>query len=314
MMKSIFGPVPSRRLGRSLGVDVIPSKTCSFDCIYCESGPTTRLSVERQNFVYCSEVLEELRAFMRLNPNGADVLTFSSAGEPTLYEPMGELISAVKKDHPQLPLIVLTNGSLLWKPEVRRGLMKADRVVPSLDAVTAVVFRKINRPHPSLEPGQIIEGIRAFRKDYKGELHIEALLARGINDSPEELSAMARAIASMAPDKVELNTVVRPPAHAGAKGLTGEQMAMAAQFFSSLHVEIIGAFEARAQTGSGQDIDRRIIETVERRPCTPAELATSLGVEIELVERESRRLEKEGRLRKISFGGKSYLSGQRGEA
>lgn len=311
MMKSIFGPVPSRRLGRSLGVDVIPSKTCSFDCIYCESGPTTCLSVERQNFVYCSEVLEELRAFMRLNPNGVDVLTFSSAGEPTLYEPMGELISAVKKDYPQLPLIVLTNGSLLWKPEVRRGLMKADRVVPSLDAVTAVVFRKINRPHPSLEPGQIIEGIRAFRKDYKGKLHIETLLARGINDSPEELSAMARAIASMAPDKVELNTVVRPPAHAGTKGLTGEQMARAAQFFSSLHVEIIGAFEARAQTGSGQDIDRRIIETVERRPCTPAELAASLGVEIELVERESRKLEEEGRLRRVSFGGKSYIAGQK---
>ena len=306
-MKSIFGPVPSRRLGRSLGIDVIPSKTCSFDCIYCESGPTTCLSVTLQKFVDCAEVLEELRAFTRLNPNGADVFTFSSAGEPTLYEPMGELIAAIKEDYPRTPLIVLTNGSLLWKPEVRRGLMKADRVVPSLDAVTPAVFGKINRPHPSLEPGHIIEGIRAFRKEYKGQLHIEALLAQGVNDSPEELSAMALAIASMAPDKVELNTVVRPPARAGTKGLTGEQMARAAAFFSSLNVEIIGAFESHGQNSSEQDIDRRIMETVERRPCTTTELAASLGVSLERVEMEAVKLLEQGRLSRLSFGGKSYL-------
>ena len=306
-MKSIFGPVPSRRFGRSLGIDVIPAKTCSFDCIYCESGPTTRLSLTRQNFIDCSEVLDELRAFTRLNPNGADVFTFSSAGEPTLYEPLGELIAAVKKDYPQTPLIVLTNGSLLWKPEVRRGLLKADRVVPSLDAVTEAVFRKINRPHPFLEPGQIIEGLRAFRKDYKGQLHIETLLVHGVNDSREELSAIAGTIASIMPDKVELNTVVRPPAHCGTKGLTDERMAEAAAFFSSLNVEIVGVFESRGQNSSAEDIHQRIMDTVERRPCTEAELAASLGVSLERVQRESRRLQEQGRLTRISFGGKSFL-------
>ncbi len=214
-MSSIFGPVPSRRLGRSLGIDVIPPKTCSFDCIYCESGPTTRLSVTRENFVDLSEILVELSAFLRLHPNATDVLTLSSAGEPTLYTGLGELIAAVKKTHPRFPLIVLTNGSLLWEPEVRRRLLKADRVVPSLDAVTTTVFRKINRPHPSLEPEQIIEGIRAFRMEYKGQLHVEIALVSGVNDSPGELSALAHVIESIRPDKIELNTVVRPPARIG---------------------------------------------------------------------------------------------------
>ncbi len=308
-MKSIFGPVPSRRLGRSLGIDVIPAKTCSFDCIYCESGPTTCLSVTRKNFIDCSEVLEELGAFTRKNPNGADCFTFSSAGEPTLYDPMGELISAIKKAYPQIPLIVLTNGSLLWKPEVRQGLLKADRVVPSIDAVTAAVFHKINRPHPSLEIGRIIEGIRAFRKEYKGQLHIEALFARGINDGPEELSAMAAVIASIAPDRVELNTVVRPPAHEGTRGLTGEEMTRVAGFFSSLHVEIIGTFQSQGQTGTDRDLEQRIVETVERRPCTVAELAASLGVSVARVEQESERLGKQGKVSRVSFGGKSYISG-----
>ncbi len=306
-MKSIFGPVPSRRFGRSLGIDVIPQKTCSFDCIYCESGPTTSLSVATQNFVDCAEVLEELRAFCRLNPHGADVFTFSSGGEPTLYEPMGELIAAVKKAYPQTPLIVLTNGSLLWKPEVRRGLLKADRVVPSLDAVTESVFRKVNRPHPLLEPGMIIEGIRAFRKEYKGQLHIEALLVQGVNDSPEELRAIAGAISSIMPDKVELNTVARPPAHAGTKGLNDERMARAAAFFSSLDVEIIGTFKSCEQNSSEEDIAQRIMDTVARRPCTLEELAASLGVPPERVLLESNRLQKQGRLTRRTFGGKSFL-------
>ena len=306
-MSSIFGPVPSRRLGRSLGIDVIPPKTCSFDCIYCESGPTTRLSVTRENFADPSEILAELSAFLRLYPNATDVLTLSSAGEPTLYTGLGELIAAVKKTYPRFPLIVLTNGSLLWEPEVRRCLLKADRVVPSLDAVTATVFRNINRPHPSLEPEQIIEGMRAFRMEYKGQLHVEIALVSGVNDSPEELSALAQVIESIKPDKIELNTVVRPPALTGTRGLTDARMAWAVSFFSSLNAEIVGVFEADKQGGGEEQMRLRIIETVERRPCTVAELAASLGVPKKRVEQESRRLQKQGKLNKICFDGKLFL-------
>ncbi|MGA2403684.1 MAG: radical SAM protein [Syntrophobacteraceae bacterium] len=306
-MSYIFGPVPSRRLGRSLGIDVIPPKTCSFDCIYCESGPTTHLSVKREDFTDPSEILAELGAFLRLHPDATDVLTFSGAGEPTLYLGLGELIGAVKKAYPRFPLIVLTNGSLLWDPEVRRCLLKADRVVPSLDAVTASVFRSINRPHPSLEPGRIVEGIRAFRKEYKGRLHVEIALVSGVNDNPGELSALAEVIESIGPDKIELNTVVRPPARVGTQGLTDEQMARAAAFFGSLDTEIVGAFTSEARDCGGEQIGPRIVETVERRPCTTAELAASLGVPEKIVELESTRLQKQGKLRTLSFGGKLFL-------
>jgi wyosine [tRNA(Phe)-imidazoG37] synthetase (radical SAM superfamily) len=306
-MSYIFGPVPSRRLGRSLGIDVIPPKTCSFDCIYCESGPTTHLSVKREDFADPSEVLSELSAFLRLHPNAADVLTFSSGGEPTLYLGLGELIVALKKAYPRFPLIVLTNGSLLWDPEVRRSLLKADRVVPSLDAVTASVFRNINKPHPSLEPGQIIEGIRAFREEYKGQLHVEIALVSGVNDNAGELSALARAIEPLRPDKIELNTVVRPPARAGTQGLTDAQMVRAASFFSSLKTEIVGVFASETQDCSANEIGTRIVETVERRPCTIAELAASLGVSEKRVELESRRLQEEGTVRTLNFGGKLFL-------
>jgi wyosine [tRNA(Phe)-imidazoG37] synthetase (radical SAM superfamily) len=265
------------------------------------------LSIERENFVECAQVLEELASFMRDNPQGVDVFTFSSGGEPTLYEPMGELIAAIKRQYPEIPLIVLTNGSLLWRPEVRRSLLKADRVVPSLDAVTPKAFRKINRPHPSLHPEQIIEGLRAFRKDYKGQLHIEVLLAEGLNDSREELCALARAIESIKPDKVELNTVVRPPAHAGAKGLCSQSMQEAARFFSSFNVEIIGSFQAAAQKSSEENIGQRILETVKRRPCTAEELAASLGVSSERMRIEAARLIAEGRLLRLCFDQREFL-------
>lgn len=306
-MNSIFGPVASRRLGRSLGIDVIPPKTCSFDCIYCESGPTTRLSVRDEHFIEPSEVLAQLDAFLGLHPNATDALTFSSAGEPTLYAGLGELIAAVKKAYPAFPLIVLTNGSLLWKPEVRRRLLKADRVVPSLDAATASVFKRINRPHPSLEVEQIVEGIRAFRMEYKGQLHVEILLVSGVNDTPEELSALARVLESISPDKIELNTVIRPPASIGTRGLSDAAMARAASFFSSFPVEIAGVFESERQDSGGEQIGLRIVETVERRPCTVAELAASLGVEEKRVEEEARRLQEQGELKKVQFDGKLFL-------
>jgi wyosine [tRNA(Phe)-imidazoG37] synthetase (radical SAM superfamily) len=190
---------------------------------------------------------------------------------------------------------------------VRRRLLKADRVVPSLDAATASVFNRINRPHASLEAEQIVEGIRAFRREYKGQLHVEILLVSGVNDTPEELSALARVMGSISPDKIELNTVVRPPARIGTRGLTDLAMARAASFFSSFLVEIVGVFESDRLDLGDEQIGRRIVETVERRPCTVAELAASLGVEEKRVEEEARRLQEQGELKKFWFDGKLFL-------
>lgn len=307
MMQYLFGPVPSRRLGRSLGIDVIPHKTCTYNCIYCESGPTTRLTLKRERFAEPGEVLRELDAFFRRFPSGADVLTFSSGGEPTLYEPLEELIGGVKKAHPGLPLVVLTNGSLLWDPAVRKGLLGADRVVPSLDAVSEEVFRKLNRPHQDLDLPAIVEGLRAFRLDYRGEMHLEIMLVSGVNDSAEELALLARAVEKIGPDRIELNTVVRPPARTGTKGLSEKSMTRAALCFPAGRTDIIGTFSAPKASTADEDLEQRILQTIQRRPCTIAELAVSLGVARQRLEREAKRLEEQKKLRVFLHDGKPFL-------
>jgi wyosine [tRNA(Phe)-imidazoG37] synthetase (radical SAM superfamily) len=280
-MTTVFGPVPSRRLGRSLGIDVIPPKTCSYDCVYCESGPTTHLTVKRQAFIHPDEVIEDLLAYFQDYPESVEVLTFSSAGEPTLYEPLTELIQAIKRHFRSLPLVVLTNGSLLWDPKVREALLSADRVVPSLDAATEEVFRSLNLPHPGLELWLILEGLKAFRKDYRKQLHIEVMLVSGLNDHPDELKKIRSIIDSLHPDQVELNTVVRPPADPHSRGLSHDEMEAVCKFFPPARTEIIGHFKGFRGLERDSNIDRRVLDMVRRRPCTVEEMASSLGVPLD---------------------------------
>lgn len=296
--KHLFGPVPSRRLGRSLGIDVIPPKTCSYDCIYCESGRTTDLTVERREFADDDRVLDELRRFLGEHPGGVDALTFSSAGEPTLFRGLGRLIERIKRDYPSLPLVVLTNGSLLWDADVRSALLSADRVVPSLDAATPETFRRVDRPHRSLELATILEGLYAFSRDYRGELHIEVLLVRGLNDAPHELQAIRRAIDRIKPRCVELNTVVRPPATPQVQGLSREEMASAARCFPPESVRIIGCFEVAPRDGVESELlEERVLQLITRRPCSLEEMADSLGTPLPALSATLAALERRKRIR-----------------
>ncbi len=306
-MSTIFGPVPSRRLGRSLGIDVIPAKTCSYDCVYCESGRTTHLSLQRKAFVPPEEVLKELEAYFAAHPGGADVLTFSSAGEPTLYEPLEELLRAIKRRFTSLPLVVLTNGSLLWDPKVRKALASADRVAPTLDAVSPEIFQRVNRPHPGLSLESILEGLGAFRREYGGRLHIEVVLVAGMNDQEEELRRIVRAIEKIHPDRIELNTVVRPPADPDVEGLSTERMQAASRFFPSERTQVIGVFRPCSRAAGDPHLDGRILEMVRRRPCTEIEMAASLGVAPEDLDRVLAKLERESRLARHIFRGQEYL-------
>lgn len=306
-ISSIFGPVPSRRLGRSLGIDVIPPKTCSYDCVYCESGPTTHLTLKRQAFVPPEQVMRDLTAYFEEHPAGADVLTFSSAGEPTLYEPLGELIREIKRHFQALPLVVLTNGSLLWDAAVRQALMPADRVVPSLDAVTEAVFRALNRPHPALEPSQIIEGLKAFRRDYRGQFHLEVMLVAGFNDAPHELAAVRGVIDLLQPDRVELNTVVRPPAAPGCRGLSSPEMEAVRELFPPDTTEIIGHFKGDHWLQSDPHLAERVLHLVRRRPCAVDEMAAALGVPLDTLQHILQGLMATDRITRQVFDGLEYI-------
>lgn len=306
-METIFGPVPSRRLGRSLGIDVIPPKTCSYDCVYCESGPTTHLTVKRQAFVEPERVIRDLTAYFEEHPGGADVLTFSSAGEPTLYEPLGELIRDIKRHFQSVPLVVLTNGSLLWEAKVRQALLSADRVVPSLDAVTEKVFRNLNRPHPSLDLVVILEGLKAFRQDYRGQFHLEVMLVSGFNDEPDELNRMRPLIDLLNPDRVELNTVVRPPAEPGCRGLSSSQMEAVRAFFPADTSEIIGRFKGFRGLERDPHMDQRVLDLVRRRPCTVEEMAAALGVPLEDLEHTLADLAERDQIARHVFDDLEYI-------
>jgi len=232
-MKYIFGPVPSRRLGFSLGVDIIPSKTCTLDCIYCQVGRTMCKAIERKEYVAPDEILDELKEVLKSGIR-IDYITLSGNGEPTLNSKLGEIIKGIKGIS-SLPVAVITNGTLLTDRNVREELLSADLVMPSLDAATQKTFQKIDRPHPSLKIENIIEGMVEFRKIYpirspakdtmagspniksgltsngaSGQIWLEIMLVEGINDNQDELNALKTAVEKIEPDKVQLNTPVRP--------------------------------------------------------------------------------------------------------
>jgi len=191
-MRHIFGPVPSRRLGFSLGIDIIPAKTCTLNCVYCQLGPTACPTLKRKPYVTTKTILAEITTVLKDNP-AIDYLTFSGSGEPTLNSEIGKMIQKVKKIT-TIPVTVLTNGTLLYIPEVRRSLMDADVVLPSLDAASEPVFRRINRPHPNLNLELIIEGLRRFGKEYRGKIWLEVMLVKGVNDSDTELNKIREII------------------------------------------------------------------------------------------------------------------------
>lgn len=286
--RHLFGPVPSRRLGISLGIDLVPHKTCTFDCVYCECGRTTDLTCERREYVPTDRVIAELDDFLAKGPD-LDYITFAGSGEPTLHTGIGEIISFIKDRYPRYRVAVLTNSALLTDPDVRSALMPADLVVPSLDAVSEEVFLRINRPCRGLTAEQVLKGLLEFAPEYPGEVRLEVFIVPGINDTEEEIRRLKDAVAAINPDRVQVNTLDRPgtdirvrPASIGAL----ERIA------AVLGGEVIGAAcTDRALPPESGDIAETILATIRRRPCTPGDLAALLGIRPAEVAKHLRVLE-----------------------
>jgi wyosine [tRNA(Phe)-imidazoG37] synthetase (radical SAM superfamily) len=210
-MKYVYGPVPSRRLGSSLGIDPIPLKTCNWNCVYCQLGRTRPVVTERKRYYPTEEILAEIDQALDINgPQEIDWITLVGSGEPTLHSEIGLIIQEIKK-RTSIPVAVITNGSLLYLPEVRRDLAGVEAVLPSLDAGSREVYRKINRPHPGATYQDLVEGLIAFRQEFGGQLWVEVMLVRGINDTPATLRDLHEALRKINPDQIQLNTPTRPP-------------------------------------------------------------------------------------------------------
>ncbi|RUM47646.1 MAG: radical SAM protein, partial [Desulfocapsa sp.] len=288
-MNHIFGPVNSRRLGRSLGVDCFQKKICNLNCIYCEVGATIQLTCERLEYVPTKKILAEIDAYCRQSAQVAELdwVTVTASGEPTLHLGLGRILDHLRKVI-EKPIAVLTNGTTLTDEQVCRELAVADLVIPSLDAALPASFRKINRPAHCLNLERIIEGLLTFSRNYQGKIWLEILFARGINDSEEDIRALRRVVARMKPDRLQLNTVARPPLEFFARPLDAQRMLAIAEQFRQDNIscpvdllnsgvtqqdehEVQNVFDLDCDAGR-QALLNEIVEMLKRRPCTAADI------------------------------------------
>lgn len=273
--RHVFGPVPSRRLGRSLGVDLVPFKTCSYDCIYCQLGRTTDKTLQRKEYVPLAEVLDDLQQALSTGPP-PDYITLSGSGEPTLYAPLGELVTRIKR-LTTVPLAVLTNSSLLWDPQVCEALEPVDLVVPSLDAGDARTFELVNRPHPELSLERMVEGLIAFRTAFSGALWLEVFLLTPHTADEAAVARIADLAAQIKPDRVQLNSVARPPAESDVGAIPLKQLADFARLFTP-RAEVVADYHEAAQDERTQVTEAEVSELLARRPCTMADIAAALRI------------------------------------
>ena len=298
MYKYLFGPVPSRRLGLSLGVDLVPKKVCSLNCVYCEVGKTTKLTIDRKEYVLFDKVKDEMQDFMKTNPE-IDYITFSGAGEPTLNSRLGELITFVKRMYPDKKVAVLTNGTMLYNKDLRKELLLADVILPSLDAASQEVFEKIDRPHKQINIANYIQGLVDLRKEYKGEIWLEIMLIKEYNDSNCELSKIKNAIDNIKPDRVQLNTLDRPGTVHDIGAVSQSKLREIKRKWRTENVEIIAAPSQRKHIHSySQDIEAHILNTISRRPCTLDDLHQFLGIHINEINKYLGVLEESNKIKK----------------
>jgi wyosine [tRNA(Phe)-imidazoG37] synthetase (radical SAM superfamily) len=304
-MSYVFGPIPSRRLGLSLGIDLVPFKTCTYDCLYCQVGRTTQKTVETEPFVPIKEVLEELEK--RLEIFTPDAITLSGSGEPTLYSEIDQVIAFIKRIT-ETKIAILTNGSLFWREEVRRRVSGADIIMPTLTTAFEETFRAIHRSHPELSLNLIIEGLKRLRQGCKGKLFLEVVLLAGFNDSAKELEGLRRVIEQISPDKIQLNTVVRPPSDHRAIPLDTRRLEKIKNLFGE-KAEIIAEAPLKQIRGKDDALGATILEMVRRRPLRAVDVAKVFNMPLEEVEDLIKSLEVKGALQQQEHSGEVYYRG-----
>jgi len=301
MYKHLFGPVPSRRLGMSLGIDLIPKKVCSLNCVYCEVGKTTKLTTNRMEYVKFDHVIAELKQFMSNNPK-IDYITFSGSGEPTLNSRIGEVLNYIRKDYPDVKTAILTNGTLLFNQNLRKELLNADVILPSLDAASQSVFEKIDRPDSNLKIEAYIQGLIDLRKEYKGNIWLEIFLLKDYNDSKEELDLLKNTILKINPDSIQLNTLDRPGTVANLVPLSKNELQEIIDYWNLPNVEIISSVQDRTSIDSySGDIETAILETIARRPCTLDDLHRFLGIHVNEINKYLGTLEAKNKIKTVNL-------------
>lgn len=299
MYKYLFGPVPSRRLGMSLGVDLISKKICSLDCVYCEVGKTSKHTLERKEYIKTEQLKKEFVDYFNNNPD-PDYITFSGYGEPCLNVEIGAILKFIKEIKPNIPVAVITNGTLFYDKEVRKSLMQADVVLPSLDAASEDVFNKINRPAESLTIEKHIEGLIKFSEEFKGKIWLEIFILPGYNDNESELIKLKELIIKIKPSSVQLNTLDRPGTVQDLRGASHTELKHIVDFWELDNVIIIAAAPTRKTIKSYRtDVENVILETIARRPCTLDDLSIIVGKHVNEINKYLDVLEADNKIKTV---------------
>jgi wyosine [tRNA(Phe)-imidazoG37] synthetase (radical SAM superfamily) len=267
--KHLFGPVPSRRLGVSLGVDLVNKKTCNFNCVYCECGEAPAMESIRKEYVNIDAVVEEVKHYLE-HGNHLDFITFSGNGEPTLNSGIGRLVIELKKIT-DTKICLITNSSTLVDSSIFEEIKDIDLIMPSLDAVLNESFIKMDRPHSSIKLEDVINGLIDFRKIYKGQIWLELFMLEGVNDSDEELAKFVEVIKEIGADRVQLNSLDRPAPVKWVKAMSMKRLEEIRDYFESkgIDAEIIKKYSGRSDYRKyNKDYEKLILNMIDKRPCT----------------------------------------------
>lgn len=299
-----YGPVPSRRLGLSLGVDIVPAKICTLDCLYCQLGRTSKKSTVRQDFVDIEAVLSELRDKLQSGVK-ADHVTVGGSGEPTLNCRLGDLIAGIRS-FTDIPVAILTNGTLLHRSDVRAECAKADVVVPSLDAGDAALFEVVNRPADDITIEKLVSGLVQFREEFRGAIWLEVFLIAGVNTSAEQIEKISGLIQRIRPEKVHLNTAVRPPAEPGVRPVPRERLETIARQIGD-NCTVIGETPTGSAERHGTRAAADVLSILKRRPCSIEDVSTGLGMNRNEVVKHLTHLRQSGAISAEQRGGITYF-------
>ena len=275
-MKHVFGPVPSRRLGQSLGVDPVPLKTCNWNCVYCQLGRTQHFVHERRSYIEIDEVLKQIQeALQNHQPGAIDWITFVGSGETMLNSSIGEMIKGVKQIT-DIPMAVITNGSLLYQPQVRAELLLADAVLPTLDAGNPALYHRINRPHPQFTFARLVQGLIEFRKEYQNQLWVEVMLVKGLNDSAEAIQEIKNWLEKIQPDEVHIVQPTRPPVETWVRPPDAEALMRAQTILGDVSAVVLPAQGSFDLSGEENLVDA-ILGIITRHPMRETELIETLA-------------------------------------
>jgi wyosine [tRNA(Phe)-imidazoG37] synthetase (radical SAM superfamily) len=298
-----YGPVPSRRFGRSLGVDIVPFKTCTYDCVYCQLGRTTSKTVQREHFISVRDIIQEVDQVLKTGCK-PDFITIAGSGEPTLNADLGAIITSIKQ-LTDIKVVVLTNGSLLWSLDVQKDCLKADIIAPSLDAGSDTVFNLVNRPHQDIQLPGVIQGLIDFRSVYRGEIWLEVFLLEGMNDHPDEIERIKDHIQLIRPSKVQLNTAVRPTEYSKSRRLSPTKLSVVAALMGD-NTEVIPEKPDLVNTMDIRSDEERVLGLLRLRPCTVEDVTVGLSLHRNAAIKYISDLEKSGKIQCEEHNGSTF--------